>query len=594
MSPTGRRALLGPTGRGSTGSPARLARARRPAGVGGRAGLGRRSVSCGGLTLASGGAGPTRGGAVADGTWSQGRHCAAGPTGRAGRGAGGRPGGCLDGRGPHRAAGRGAGQEPGRDRRAGPHREVAAVRFLTGARGRRQITVRLKDVRGEGLCWPPWTSPRRGRADASNLMAGRGPITAKGVQGGGVVSYRTVQSIVADGSGLTDVRLSGKDGKLTIRGSAEALGQAVPVVADAKVSLTEQGQIKVDVTKVRADGVDLPSYADNALDAIGQQLSQRSSPRPPVRHEALRAEGHRERPPGLRQGLRRHPGRLTPGTSTRRLPVDRPPTVGPPPAARYGRSRARMADRSPRAGRGARPEHRRRPALAQSQRAAPPGGRPRGAEGQPEPSHSATCDSAPCHRGLCHSGAGQRGAGRRGTWCGSRHLTAMSGAGTARAARAADRVAAGDAAAVLVRLLRPVPGDPRICAEVTGLVEGVTHVEVDAEEHLDAVRALRVLRPRRCWSRRVRPDRPPRVGPAHEGAPDRRRRAAPRPGLTGTGTARAHPAGAGGQLVRGPERRVLHEPTRRCRRPAGPRPGRTCPAVRTPLPARERRDGHTS
>ena len=30
--------------------------------------------------------------------------------------------------------------------------------------------------------------------------------------------------------------------------------------------------------------------------------------------------------------------------------------------------------------------------------------------------------------------------------------------------------------------------------EVTDLVPGVTHVEVDAEHHLDVVRALRVLR----------------------------------------------------------------------------------------------------
>ena len=31
-------------------------------------------------------------------------------------------------------------------------------------------------------------------------------------------------------------------------------------------------------------------------------------------------------------------------------------------------------------------------------------------------------------------------------------------------------------------------------ADVAGLVEGVTHVEVDAEHHLDATRALGILR----------------------------------------------------------------------------------------------------
>jgi hypothetical protein len=33
-----------------------------------------------------------------------------------------------------------------------------------------------------------------------------------------------------------------------------------------------------------------------------------------------------------------------------------------------------------------------------------------------------------------------------------------------------------------------------VLGEVTGLVEGVAHVEVDAEHHLDATRALGILR----------------------------------------------------------------------------------------------------
>jgi thiol-disulfide isomerase/thioredoxin len=40
----------------------------------------------------------------------------------------------------------------------------------------------------------------------------------------------------------------------------------------------------------------------------------------------------------------------------------------------------------------------------------------------------------------------------------------------------------------------PCRATRRVLGEVAGLVPGVTHVEVDAEQHLDAVRALRVLR----------------------------------------------------------------------------------------------------
>ena len=40
----------------------------------------------------------------------------------------------------------------------------------------------------------------------------------------------------------------------------------------------------------------------------------------------------------------------------------------------------------------------------------------------------------------------------------------------------------------------PCRATRRVLGEVTELVPGVTHVELDAEQHLEAVRALRVLR----------------------------------------------------------------------------------------------------
>jgi thiol-disulfide isomerase/thioredoxin len=40
----------------------------------------------------------------------------------------------------------------------------------------------------------------------------------------------------------------------------------------------------------------------------------------------------------------------------------------------------------------------------------------------------------------------------------------------------------------------PCRATRRVLDEVVGLVPGVTHVEVDAEQHLEVVRALRVLR----------------------------------------------------------------------------------------------------
>ncbi len=40
----------------------------------------------------------------------------------------------------------------------------------------------------------------------------------------------------------------------------------------------------------------------------------------------------------------------------------------------------------------------------------------------------------------------------------------------------------------------PCRATRRLCGEIVGMLDGVTHIEVDAESHLDAVRALGVLR----------------------------------------------------------------------------------------------------
>jgi thiol-disulfide isomerase/thioredoxin len=40
----------------------------------------------------------------------------------------------------------------------------------------------------------------------------------------------------------------------------------------------------------------------------------------------------------------------------------------------------------------------------------------------------------------------------------------------------------------------PCRATRRLCDEITGMLDGVRHVEVDAESHLDAVRALDVMR----------------------------------------------------------------------------------------------------
>jgi thiol-disulfide isomerase/thioredoxin len=81
-----------------------------------------------------------------------------------------------------------------------------------------------------------------------------------------------------------------------------------------------------------------------------------------------------------------------------------------------------------------------------------------------------------------------RGA-QAGTSSGETAATVLTGAGVA--------VPLGERATLLQfssAFCAPCRATRRVLGEVAGLVPGVTHLEVDAEAHLDAVRALRVLR----------------------------------------------------------------------------------------------------
>ena len=87
------------------------------------------------------------------------------------------------------------------------------------------------------------------------------------------------------------------------------------------------------------------------------------------------------------------------------------------------------------------------------------------------------------------------------------HVVRRSGAAAVAADAPADRPAAdlvaalgeplGERATLLQfssAFCAPCRATRRVLADVAGLVEGVAHVEVDAEHHLDATRALGILR----------------------------------------------------------------------------------------------------
>lgn len=152
-----------------------------------------------------------------------------------------------------------------------PDVTVAGFPFLTQVLDGRydEIRVLVRDVSARGVTVPELDIRATDvRAEMNTLLSGDGSITADRVSGTATIGYSSVRAML-DRPGL---QVAGQDGKVRLRVPVTVAGISVTAIALGEVTVAD-GRIRVEVTDIRADGVQLPPPAQGLLDAYKSQLS---------------------------------------------------------------------------------------------------------------------------------------------------------------------------------------------------------------------------------------------------------------------------------------------------------------------------------
>lgn len=156
-----------------------------------------------------------------------------------------------------------------------------------------RISILLRDVSANGLTVPSLDVHATGvNAEMDTLMSGQGSITADRVVGTATVGYSSVRALLRQ-DGL---ELSEQDGKLRLRLPLTVAGQEITAIGVGEVRVT-QGQIRLAVTDLRAEGIELAPQAQRLLDQHKSRLSVEIK-LPPLPF-GLRIDAVRVRPEGL-------------------------------------------------------------------------------------------------------------------------------------------------------------------------------------------------------------------------------------------------------------------------------------------------------
>jgi hypothetical protein len=152
-----------------------------------------------------------------------------------------------------------------------PDVQVGGFPFLTQvARGKYQdITIVLRDVQKDSVTLPVLDIHATGvNAKLNTLMSGDGPVTADRVVGNATVRYDSIRALVNQ----PGLELTEEAGKLRLRWPVTIGGRQLVAVALGQVTATA-GVVRLRVSDVRAEGVTLPTFAQELLDNYQRRLS---------------------------------------------------------------------------------------------------------------------------------------------------------------------------------------------------------------------------------------------------------------------------------------------------------------------------------
>jgi hypothetical protein len=131
------------------------------------------------------------------------------------------------------------------------------------------ISIRLRDVEGSGVRVPTLDVDARGvSAPLDTIRSGQGDIVAQTVDGTATISYASVVELI----GQPGVRLSERDGQLTVTAPVEIGGRQLTVTGTAELSV-DDNQVRVSFDDVTADDLPQVAGAQALLNQLARQLS---------------------------------------------------------------------------------------------------------------------------------------------------------------------------------------------------------------------------------------------------------------------------------------------------------------------------------
>ncbi|GAA4199869.1 LmeA family phospholipid-binding protein [Actinocatenispora rupis] len=162
-----------------------------------------------------------------------------------------------------------------------PTAEITGFPFLTQVAAGKydKILVHMRDLQAQAYSVPKLDITATGvHAKASDVLNGSGTITADQVDGRATIGWGYLQQTAKDQLKqkiqVDDLTLSGTGGNLTVHLTVPVLSQQVKVVGTAKVTAADDHRsVVVSVKDLKPDGTKLPSYAQQALTSLAQQLT---------------------------------------------------------------------------------------------------------------------------------------------------------------------------------------------------------------------------------------------------------------------------------------------------------------------------------
>ncbi len=126
--------------------------------------------------------------------------------------------------------------------------------------------VRLSTANGRTATLPSLHAVASGvNAATADLVRGNANVVADIVNGTALVSFETLQSVVDYGSyGLSDVTFADSQGGLRATGTANVVGERIPLTAIARFSVVN-GQLQIELRDASAVGVSAPQLVKNYL-----------------------------------------------------------------------------------------------------------------------------------------------------------------------------------------------------------------------------------------------------------------------------------------------------------------------------------------